>query len=520
MIVASAQGDHRVMAQAPLTVRLNPNDNLVVARVDILPETPLPGEGVVVRDQVPAGHKIATRPIAQGEPVRKFNQIIGFASEPIDAGGHIHVHNCAMGDFERDYAIGQDVHETRFVPEAERPSFPGFLRADGSVGTRNFLGVLSTVNCSASVSKFVADQFPRDLLAQYPDVDGVVAITHTTGCGMADRGEGFSALQRTLWGFARHPNFAGVLMIGLGCEVNQIDFLLEAYGIQPGPHFQVMTMQDTGGTRKTVERATAQLKEMLPDAARARRQPISVSEIKLALQCGGSDGYSGITANPALGYCADLLVQNGGTAVLAETPEIYGAEHLLTRRAVSEQVANKLIERIRWWEEYTRINGGEMNNNPSPGNKRGGLTTILEKSLGAAAKGGTTNLTDVVRYAEPLRTPGFVFMDSPGYDPASATGQVASGCNIIAFTTGRGSCFGFKPAPSIKLATNTAMYRRMEEDMDLNCGTIVDGEETIEQCGRRIFDKVVEVASGARSKSEELGIGDNEFVPWQIGAVM
>jgi altronate hydrolase len=504
----------------PVTVRLNPADNVVVARVDLLERTPLGGEDVIAVEPIPAGHKVATRPIPRGAPIRKFNQIIGFATTDIAPGAHVHVHNCAMGGFERDYAVGQDVRPVAMVPEAERPSFAGYRRADGRAGTRNYIGILSTVNCSASVAKFIAERFPQDELARYPHVDGIVAITHATGCGMADRGDGYGALQRTLWGFAKHPNFASILMIGLGCEVMQIEFLTEAYGITPGPQFRTMTLQDTGGTRRTIERAHAMLREMLPHADSFRRQPIAASEITLALQCGGSDGYSGITANPALGHCADLLVRNGGTAILAETPEIYGAEHLLTRRAVSPAIAEKLLARIRWWEEYTARNGGEMNNNPSPGNKKGGLTTILEKSLGAAAKGGTTNLTDVLHYAEPCTSRGFVFMDSPGYDPASVTGQVASGCNVVAFTTGRGSCFGFKPAPSIKIATNTAMYKRMIEDMDVNAGTILDGEETIEQVGRRIFDLVLRVASGEPSKSEALGMGDHEFVPWQIGAVM
>ena len=508
------------MSALPLTVRLNPADNLVVARVDILPGTELIGEGARTTQKVPAGHKVATRPIAEGEPVRKFNQIIGFASQPIEAGQHIHVHNCTMRDFARDYAFGEDKKPTAFVADGERASFQGYLRAGRRAGTRNYIGILSTVNCSASVSKFIAERFPADELANYPNVDGIVAITHSTGCGMADSGEGFSTLQRTLWGFARHPNFASILMVGLGCEVAQISFLLEAYGITPGPQFRTMTLQGEGGTRRTIDRAHAMIREMLPDADRLARQPIAASEITLALQCGGSDGYSGITANPALGHCADLLVRHGGTAILSETPEIYGAEHLLTRRAVRPEIGQKLVERIRWWEAYCERNGGEMNNNPSPGNKAGGLTTILEKSLGAAAKGGTTNLVDVYKYAEPVTAKGFVFMDSPGYDPASATGQVASGGNVIVFTTGRGSCFGFKPTPSIKLATNTAMYRRMEEDMDLNCGGILDGDESIETVGRRIFDLVVRVASGERSKSEALGMGDHEFVPWQIGAVM
>ncbi|MFO1073287.1 MAG: altronate dehydratase family protein [Geminicoccaceae bacterium] len=506
------------MSTLPLTVRLSRSDNVVVARVDLLPGALV--EGLAAAERVPAGHKVATRPIETGEPVRKFDQIIGFASRPIAPGEHVHVHNCRMGDFARDYAVGEAVRPTDFAAEGARRSFPGFVRPNGRVGTRNYIGVLSTVNCSASVSKFVAERFPQEELARYPNVDGIVAITHGTGCGMADAGEGYATLQRTLWGFAAHPNFAAIVMIGLGCEVMQISFMQDVYGIVPGPAFRTMTLQGTGGTRRTIEAAQALIREMLPDANRAARQPVSVGEISLALQCGGSDGYSGITANPALGHCADLLVRQGGTAILSETPEIYGAEHLLTRRAVSPEIAEKLIERIRWWEGYTARNGGEMNNNPSPGNKAGGLTTILEKSLGAAAKGGTTNLVGVYKYAEPIAAKGFVYMDSPGYDPASATGQVASGGNVIAFTTGRGSCFGFKPVPSLKIATNTAMFRRMEEDMDVNAGTVVDGEETIEQVGERIFDLVVRTAGGERSKSEQLGIGDHEFVPWQIGAVM
>ncbi|MFO1067673.1 MAG: altronate dehydratase family protein [Geminicoccaceae bacterium] len=508
------------MSAPALTVRLNANDNVVVARLDVLENTSLAGEGVVTRQRIPAGHKVATRPIAKGEPVRKFDQIIGFATSDIAPGEHIHVHNCAMGDFARDYAVGQGVRNIEMLPEAERATFQGYVRDNGKVGTRNYIGVLSTVNCSASVCKFIAERFPKEELAKYPNVDGIVAITHSTGCGMADSGEGYATLQRTLWGFAKHANFASILMIGLGCEVMQIDFLTEAYGIKAGPYFRTMTLQDTGGTRQTIERAHAAIREMLPHANAFARQTASASEISLALQCGGSDGYSGITANPALGHCVDILVSHGGTGILSETPEIYGAEHLLTRRAISQEVADKLLERIRWWEAYCARNGGEMNNNPSPGNKKGGLTTILEKSLGAAAKGGTTNLTGVYKYAEPITTRGFVYMDSPGYDPASATGQVASGGNMIVFTTGRGSCFGFKPVPSLKLATNTAMYNRMHEDMDLNCGTIIDGEETIEQVGRKIFDLVLKTASGEQSKSEALGMGDNEFVPWQIGAVM
>jgi altronate hydrolase len=376
------------------------------------------------------------------------------------------------------------------------------------------------VNCSATAARYIARAFDAEALADYPNVDGVVACVHGTGCCLADDGEGFANLQRTLWGFARHANFGGVLLAGLGCEVNQIDFLLEAYGLERGPGLRTLTIQDTGGTRKTVERGIAMLREMLPEANKVERQPLPASELTLALQCGGSDGYSGITANPALGAAVDRLVRHGGTAILSETPEIYGAEHLLTRRAVSPEVADKLIERIRWWEDYTAKNGGQMDNNPTPGNKAGGLTTILEKSLGAAAKGGTTNLCGVYRYAEPVDSKGFVFMDSPGYDPCSITGQVASGANLVCFTTGRGSVYGCKPAPSIKLSTNTPMYRRMDEDMDINCGVVLDEGVTIDALGEAIFRRILEVASGSPSKSEALGFGDEEFVPWQVGAVM
>ncbi len=502
------------------TVRLNARDNVVVAREQLDPGQTLADAGVTVTAQVPRGHKVATEAIAEGDPVRKYDQIIGFASQPIAAGDHVHVHNCTMGEFARDYAIGSEAKPTELVPAGQRATFQGFRRANGGVGTRNFIGILSSVNCSATVSKFVAQQFPKEELALYPNVDGIVALTHGTGCGMADSGEGFAALQRVLWGYARHPNFAGVLMIGLGCEVNQIDFLLEAYQIKRGPTFRTMTLQGVGGTRKTLEKASEIIREMLPYANEFRREPCSAEHLSLALQCGGSDAYSGITANPALGACADLLVRHGGTAILAETPEIYGAEHLLTRRAASPEVAEKLLQRIRWWEDYTARNGGEMNNNPSPGNKAGGLTTILEKSLGAAAKGGTTALTDVILYAEPAKTKGFVFMDSPGYDPASVTGQVASGANLVAFTTGRGSCFGFKPAPSIKIATNSPMYAHMIEDMDINAGAVLDEGVSIEAMGQEMFDYVLRVASGEPTKSEALGLGDHEFVPWQIGAVM
>jgi altronate hydrolase len=502
------------------TVRLNAADNVVIARAELPPGTPLPGEGVTTRDAIPAGHKVATQPIREGEAVRRYNQIIGFATEDIGPGDHVHVQNMDLHAFERDTAFGADARPTAFVPDAERATFQGYVRPDGRVGTRNYIGVLTSVNCSATVARMIAQTAERELLPSFPNVDGVVALTHGTGCGMAGDGEGYDILQRTLWGYARNPNFAGVLMVGLGCEVNQIDFLLDAYGVTPGPLFQVMKIQDSGGTRQTVAAGADILRAMLPEADKARRTTVPAGGLVVGLQCGGSDGYSGVTANPALGAAVDLLVRHGGTAILSETPEIYGAEHLLTRRAVNREVGEKLIARIRWWEAYTERQGGEMNNNPSPGNKAGGLTTILEKSLGAVAKGGTTNLVEVFKYAEPVTAKGFVFMDTPGYDPVSATGQVAGGSNLVCFTTGRGSVSGFKPAPCIKLATNTAMYRRLSEDMDIDCGPILTGDVDIAEMGRRIFRLMLDTASGTPTKSEALGFGDNEFVPWQLGAVM
>lgn len=508
----------------PVTLVLNPADNVAVALVnlDVGTETP---QGIKTIKRVPKGHKFALTEIGQDQPVVKFGQIIGFASQPIPAGDWVHEHNCGMGagdgTLEHDYAFTQGVVPPDMVPEAERATFQGFRRANGKVGTRNYLAILTSVNCSATVAKFMAEAINRSgILADYPEIDGVVPFVHGTGCGMAGKGEGFDILRRTQWGYASNPNIGAALLVGLGCEVFQIGRMKEIYGISDSDTFQTMTIQQQGGTARIVEWGVERIKEMLPIAARAKRETIPASELTLALQCGGSDGYSGITANPALGYAADTLVRQGGTAILSETPEIYGAEHLLTRRAVSREVGEKLIERIHWWEDYTARNHGEMNNNPSPGNKLGGLTTILEKSLGATAKGGTTPLTAVYEYAEPVTEKGFVFMDTPGFDPVSATGQVAGGANVLCFTTGRGSAYGCKPVPSIKLATNSDMYARMEPDMDINCGDIVEGTVSIEEKGKEIFETILRVASGEKSKSELLGYGDNEFVPWQVGAVM
>jgi altronate hydrolase len=498
--------------QIPI-IRLHDDDDVAVARCDLAPGQALPG-GVVVRDRIPAGHKLAIRDLAAGDPVRKYHQIIGRAACAIAAGSHVHGHNLAMQDFARAGEIGADARPTELVPMAGRARFRGIVRADGRVATRNYVGIVTTVNCSATVARRIKAEVERGI-GDFPHVDGVVAITHGSGCGMAAEGEPIELLRRTLRGYARHVNFAGVLVLGLGCETNQI----EGLGLEEGPALRSLAIQDSGGTARTVAAGAVILRAMLAEADKARRQEVPASHLIVGLQCGGSDGYSGITANPALGAAVDLLVRHGGSAILSETPEIYGAEHLLTRRATPE-VAAKLMARISWWEEYTARNRGSMDNNPSPGNKAGGLTTILEKSLGAAMKGGTTNLVDVVGYAEPVTAKGLVFMDTPGFDPVSATGQVAGGANLLCFTTGRGSVFGAKPAPCLKLATNTPLYLRMTDDIDIDCGPIADGLVSVAEMGERIFRLILATASGTPSKSELLGFGDEEFQPWQLDAVM
>jgi altronate hydrolase len=505
-----------------LVIRIHPADDVVIARQQLVGGTRLDELGITVIGLVPPGHKIAARDIAAGAPVRRYNQIIGTAKQAIAAGQHVHTHNLEFSSFARDYAPTTGTHTTQFV---ETPAtFMGIRRADGRVATRNYIGVLTSVNCSATVARAIADHFRRDIhpeaLAKYPNVDGVIALTHGAGCATDSAGEPLQVLRRTLGGYARHANFASILVVGLGCETNQISGLMEQESLATGTQFHTFNIQEIGGTAKTVAHGIELVQWLLEEANRVKREPVSAAHITVGLQCGGSDGYSGISANPALGAAVDRLVRHGGTAILSETPEIYGGEHLLTRRAVSTAVADKLISRIKWWEQYTARNDQEMDNNPSAGNKAGGLTTILEKSLGAIAKSGTTNLTDVFEYAQPVTTKGLVFMDTPGYDPVSATGQVAGGANLICFTTGRGSAYGCAPSPSLKLSTNTALWLKQEDDIDINCGEVIDGSSSVDAMGERIFQLMLATASGTKTKSEVHGYGQNEFVPWALGAVM
>lgn len=502
------------------TILLNANDNVAVARRSIQAGSETGRGDLKALDLIGRGHKVALKPIKSGEEVLKYGQVIGIATQDIEPGRHVHLHNLAMVPSEHAHQFSTDIEEKGMLPEAERRTFMGFDRGAGGVGTRNYIGVIASVNCSATVSRYIADYFNKEGgLDGFENVDGVVAQTHGGGCALNTKSEGYRLLIRTIQGYARHPNFGGILLIGLGCETNQIAPILEHYRLEEGDRLRTMTIQQHGGTRKTIEAAIANIKEMLPAVNAAERTEQPLSKLKIALECGGSDGYSGISANPALGYASDLIVRNGGTTVLSETPEIYGAEHLLTKRAVTPAVAEKLLQRIDWWRDYTARNGDELNNNPSHGNKLGGLTTILEKSLGAVAKGGSMPLKAVYEFAETVTESGFVFMDTPGYDPVAVTGQVAGGCNVICFTTGRGSVSGFKPAPCIKIATNSEMYEHMKEDMDINCGEIVTGAETIEESGKRIFEHIIAVASGDKTVSEIYDYGDNEFVPWQVGAV-
>ena len=507
------------MTEIPRSIRLSPADNVAVALADLPAGAAVAGLGIPLPAPVPRGHKIALAPIAAGARVIRYGQTIGLATQTIAPGEHVHTHNLGMGGHAEAHEFATTVRPLD-LPVTPR-TFDGYHRADGKVGTRNYLGILTSVNCAGSVARFIAEACEREgWLADYPNIDGVVPIVHGTGCGMSGQDEGYDTLFRTLQGYARNPNFGGILLIGLGCEVMQIPDLVGHGRMRGDGHFRYMTIQQTGGTRRTVEKGVAILKEMAGAVNAIGRAPAGLEHLMVGLQCGGSDGYSGITANPALGHASDLLVAHGGTTILSETPEIYGAEHLLTARAVSRAVGEKIVERIRWWEDYTARWGGQMDNNPSPGNKKGGLTTILEKSLGAVAKGGTAPLTQVYKFAEPVTERGFVYMDSPGYDPCSVTGQIASGANLICFTTGRGSVSGYKPTPCIKLSTNSEMYERMSEDMDINCGDIVSDGVSIAAKGEAIFAEFIRVASGGRTKSEALGFGGAEFVPWAMGAVM
>jgi len=523
------------MSAVPLTqfaVHLRPQDNVAVA-IKPIPagaELQVNGHAITLASAVRMGHKFTVQPVKEGDAISKYGQIIGFAARDLKPGEHVHVHNVKLGSFERDYAYATEIPAPQ-PPPAEYHTFMGFDRgADRPdhqrYGTRNYVAVISTVNCSASTSKYITDRIrAMGVLKDFPNVDGVMAIVHRQGCAMQFDGPDHKQLDRTLAGFARHPNVAAYLLVGLGCEIVQASHLIDNEGLQViqlnGSMNKPLSLsiQDCGGIGKTVDAGVQAVMEMLPRVNQVKRVSVPAKHIILGTNCGGSDGNSGVTANPALGVASDLIVQQGGTTILGETTEIYGAEHLLTKRAVSKEVGEKLVERIKWWEWYTSIFGAEINNNPSPGNKEGGLTTIYEKSLGAIAKAGSTAMVDVVQYAEPVTKKGFVVMDTPGYDPVSMTGIVAGGANVCVFTTGRGSVFGCKPTPCIKVATNSPLYHHMLGDMDINAGKVLEGVP-VEKVGQEIYEMILAVASGQKTKSELNGVGEEEFAPWSIGPTL
>lgn len=521
-----------IVALDDVAVVLSPRDDVAIARVPLNRGVVLQlsdrhrggARQIEVSQRVQSGHKVAWHDIARGQPVLRYGSIIGFATQDIAAGSHVHVHNLAVGDLEREYEYSVDYQPVKALPVEQRRTFMGYRRSDGKVGTRNYIAIISSVNCSASTVRFIERHFTPEVLRDYPNIDGIIGMTHKSGCAMRQGSEAIAQLQRVLAGMALHPNVGAYLLVGLGCESNQIQEMIENTGLTGDSQASwkkplFMTIQEGHGIASTVEEAARTIGELLPVVNDVKREPVPISELMVALQCGGSDGWSGVTANPALGYCVDELVRQGGTAILSETPEIYGAEHALLRRARRREVGELFVERLRWWEHYAAMNDMVLDNNPSPGNKLGGLTTIYEKSLGAVAKGGSTPLNAMYKYAEPVTERGLVIMDTPGYDPVSVTGQVAGGANVVVFTTGRGSAFGFKPAPSIKVASNSTLYKNMPADMDINAGEVLDGIST-QEVGMRILDEVIAVASGKQSKSEAQGVGEEEFAPWILGAVL
>lgn len=500
------------------TLRLHQDDNVLVCIDAVAQGCQLAEGSITTLDDIPAGHKVATATISRGCPVVKYSRSIGIATRTIRAGEHVHEHNCEVGEQYQNIRTLAHAERSDSAKDTADVYFNGYIRSDGRIATRNYIGILTSVNCSATVARQAAAYFTPERLAAYPEIDGVVALTHGNGCAIAKNGEGMDVLQRVLAGYMTHPNFAAVVVIGLGCETNQIQSIFNRFDMASGPQLHSINIQDAGGSAAALRQVIEHIETLVPEANNIQRQPVPVSALKLALQCGGSDAFSGITANPALGAASDLLIRKGGTAIISETPEIYGAEHLLTARA-NPEVAELLNARLRWWEDYTKRNGGSLDNNPSFGNKQGGLTTILEKSLGAVAKAGSTPLKAFYLYGEHISESGLVMMDSPGYDPCSVTGQIASGANIVCFTTGRGSVSGFKPAPCLKLCSNSETYRMLEMDMDINCGLMLDESLSTEEMGRIIFDHIVRVASGEKTASEIQGFGDNEFVPWTLGAI-
>jgi len=497
-------------------IQLHPSDNVAILRVPVGPGTELRIGAVTLttKDAIPAGHKVCLKTILSGDRIYRYGQVIGRSKHTIEPGQHIHTQNVAFEEqhFNYEFPTG----EVPYPPApAKMPTFMGFKREDGRAGTRNYVAVVAASNCAAHTAELIASSFDQSALP--PHVDGVVAFPHGEGCGHSI-GPDTEQLRRTLAGVLAHPNVGAAIILGLGCEVNQIDHYLGSNAPRTD-RLMGMTLQNSGGTKGAIEAARKFILEQMEGLSAEHRTELPASLITLGLNCGGSDSFSGITANPALGHCSDLLAELGAASILAETTEIIGAEHLLVKRARNRATGEKLLRMIAEYKVYlNQFKNSNFNDNPSPGNKEGGLTNILEKSLGAVAKGGTSTLTQVYEYAERITEPGFGFMNTPGYDPVSLTGLAAGGCNVICFTTGRGSAIGFPSIPVVKVATNSNTFRRMRDNMDINAGRISDGEASVQQIGQEIFDMILRVASGEQTCAERLG--HQEFVPWRIGPVM
>nr|WP_315416807.1 altronate dehydratase family protein [uncultured Pseudomonas sp.] len=500
-------------------IRLDPNDNVIVARTAVAADVEVPSEGLTTLHDIPAGHKVVTTFLAKGDPVLKYNTIIGYAGEDVPPGTWMHSHNILFDEVVKDYAFAQGYQPTHYIPPAERAIFQGIVREDGAIATRNFIGIFVLGNAAGTVARKIADGFKKGRLEAFPNVDGVVAYVHQQGDTMEASGEAIDMLRRTISGFIRNPNIAAALIVAQGSEVNDLLTFLRSENLQLGANLKTLIIDQEGGSQSAIIKGRELVAGMLSRVNEVRRQPVSAEHLIVGLQCGGSDGFSGLSANPALGAAVDILVRHGGTAILSETSEIFGVEQTLTRRACSREVGQKLVDRMNWWLEYNAGRDTQLNGKVSPGNNAGGIANVLEKSLGGAKKGGNSPLMEVYEFAQPVTEYGLVFMDTPGYDPCSATGQIAGGANMVMFTTGRGSCFGSTPSPTIKLASNTPMYERMVADMDINCGVIIDGIETLPELGQKIFEALLWHASGERTKSEISGVGENEFVPWPL-AVM
>ena len=502
-------------------IQVSPRDNVAVAkralaRGDrvVLPD----GDSVAIRGTVTPGHRFATRPIPASELVLQYGQPIG-TSKGMAVGDPISHDN--MGDevpFDRE--LPADLHhpETELLPEGERACFAGFRRPDGRVGTRNWVLIVPTSMCASHEAAQIATvaEFTLWSREKFPHVDGVVALPHNKGCGSSE-GSNLEVMLRTLANYAGHPNVGAVLFMDLGCEKTNLELLRSYLGDRGGLGWDKpvawLGIQEAGGTQAAIQRGLAAIEGMLPEANATAREECSAADLVLGVKCGGSDGFSGLSANPALGHCSDLVVRSGGTVLITEIPEFCGAEHLFARRARNAEVGRQVFEAVDWYADYASKFGTVLAENPSPGNVAGGLLNITIKSLGAMAKAGTTRVEGVTGYAEPPRGRGLHLMQGPGYDQESTPGLVGAGCNAVIFTTGRGTTIGNAIAPVIKLASNTPVFQRMGDDLDLNAGTIIDGTETIPEVGQRVFDHLVELASGETLARAEVN-KHREFQFW------